>query len=433
MPSLNPWKRNKPTITAAAGNTGTGRSPVSPEVIGKRMEKWQERVLNLISSIPEPAGASALIHNTLEKVVLKVEAEGVEQQHIEEIEELLKSFDLGRAGMLIWQVGEAYPMWERTEDGGIHWEIHSPAEIKIETNKPPQHINSEGKWKDIPAGAQYFRNWKQDPAHRHKAWSPHKGVLDLLESMYLHQLADTAVATSRLAGAGILYWPTDMPSIDTKGGPPEEGSREKLQEELQKAMMQSISDRNSSDAVVPLIVFGDPTLGDNHKPEHILLERPDDAKAFANRMEAYSERYARGIELPIESVQGMGPANHWTAWVIKEDKWRFYISPIADIPAKGLTKNFLKPILQVLDYDANIVSKARIVPDGSALIEKPDKSDAAIRLKQLEVISDEAALRETGFDPKEDKASPEEKARLDSGNVRLQELPANFRDTSPSG
>lgn len=424
-----PWNRNNQIVTAAAGEVASGKSPIHPDVIAKRTERWQRRTLDLISAIPEPAGASALIQNTLDRVSLRVEAKGVSQKDLSDLNSMLEGFDLGRAGMLLWQVGECYPVW-REEADGIVWEINSPLEFQAETGKQPKQLNSANKFEDLPGGSKFFRIWKPDPARKYMAWSPHKGMVDLLESMYVHQLADTAVATSRLAGAGILYWPTDLPSIDPKGGPPEEGTREKLQEELQHAMMQSISDRNSADAVVPLIVFGDPSLGDNFKPEHILLERPDDAKAFASRMDAYSQRYARGVELPIESVQGMGPANHWTAWVIKEDKWRFYVSPIAEIPAQALAKNFIKPILRSIGYSEDIVRDAKVVPDGSLLIEKPDKSDAALRLKQMNVMSDEAALRETGFDPATDLAPPEEQAR---GQVRLKEMPVNARDTSPSG
>lgn len=426
MPSLFPWNKNNLPVQASAGAVG-GPGPTSPKVIAKRTQKWQGKVLDLISAIPEPAGASALIHNTLDQVILKVEAEGVAKKDINELEAMLAKFDLGRAGMLIWQVGEVYPVW-REEDGEIVWDINSPVEFFAETGKKPKQLGMNDKFQDLPPGSQFFRIWKPDPAKRHQAWSPHKAMVDLLEAMYVHQLADTAVATSRLAGAGILYWPTDLPDIDPKGGMPEPGTRQELQMELQKGMMQSINNRNSADAVVPLIVFGDPSLGDNFKPEHILLERPDDAKAFAERMNAYSQRYARGVELPIESVQGMGPANHWTAWVIKEDKWRFYIRPIVDIPAEGLTKNFLRPILREMGYKEDVVRKALIVPDGTALIEKPDKSDAAIRLAQLGIMKGDSALEETGFDPKKDWTGED----ADPGK-RLSEMPANFRDTSPSG
>lgn len=423
-----PWNKQKP-IRASSGAPHSGPSPVGPTFFAKRREKWQERAINLITSIPEPSGASALIENTLSNVVFEIEGKVTKNEKIA-LEKVLNSFDKGRAGMLLWQVGECYPLWRLDDDGDIEWEVNSPLEIVAEQDKPIKIIGSNDKPRLLRSDEHVFRMWRPHPAKKYMAWSPHLGLLDTMEAMYLHQLSDTAVATSRLAGAGLLYWPTDLPSLPLKDGRPEEGSREQLQEELQNSMMQSISNRNSADAVVPLIVFGDPTLGDNFKPEHILLERPDDAKAWSERMETYSKRYARGVELPIESVQGMGPANHWTAWVIKEDKWRFYVHPLAELLAKALTKNFLRPTLIKMGMDPEKVKDIKIVANGSALIEKPDKSDAAIRLAVLGgYLSDDAVLRETGFDPETDKGD----GIRASEKTRIPTMPADARDTSPSG
>lgn len=393
-----PWKRKKP-ITAAAGEVHQGSTPIKADFIAKRREKWQDRALDLIEAVPEASGASALIENALNQVVLKIEGKGLPQEVIDDFNETLKGFDMGRAGMLIWQVGECYPLWRPDEDGEIEWEINSPHEIKAENGKPAKVMGTDGKMRELKADEKVYRCWKQDPKHRHLAWSPHKGLLDVLEAMYLHQLADTAVATSRLAGAGILYWPTDLPSLPLRdGNKPEEGSREELQQSLMLAMQQSIKDRASTDAFVPLVVFGDPSLGENFKPEHILLERPDNAKAWSERMEAYAKRYARGVELPIESVEGVGAANHWTAWVVKEDNWRLYMEPIIKIVTDGLLKNFVKPVLRELQVDESVRKAVTIVADGSKLIEKPDKSDSAIKLATIGgVINDAAIRRETGF------------------------------------
>lgn len=399
---------------AAAGDFHQGPAKIQADFMAKRYERWQERALDLIEAVPEASGASALIENTLNQVVLKVEGEGLDEADRKELEEHLSRFDIGRAGMLIWQVGECYPMWTFDSEGDIEWEINSPLEIKAETGKEPQKLDPNNKFRDIRRDEKFFRCWKQDPKKKFHAWSPHRGLIDVMEAMYLHQLADTAVATSRLAGAGILYWPTDLPSLPLKDGRPEEGSREELQKQLMTAMQQSIRDRSSTDAFVPLVVFGDPSLGENFKPEHILLERPDNARAWAERMEAYAKRYARGVELPIESVEGMGPANHWTAWVIKEDKWRFYVEPIVNIIADALLKNYVKQVLREGGKDKDVIKNVKVVADGTKLIEKPDKSDSAIKLATIGgILSDEAIRRETGFteNDKGDGVREAEKAR----------------------
>jgi hypothetical protein len=359
----------------------------------------------------------------MSKIVLKVE--GPPEPIARRIEESLSGFPMGRAGELIWLVGECFPAWQTAGDQ-IEWDVHSPVEIEIgSAGNPTKHIAKSGKMEPMPADMKWFRLWQPSPSKRYESWSVNKSQLDTLEAMYLHQLADTSVATSRLAGAGILYWPTNLPSLPLRDGRPEPGSQEELQEQLSKAMTDSITDRRGADAVVPLVVFGDPTTGENQKPEHVLLERPDDAEAFERRMAAYRQKYATGVELPVESVQGVGTANHWTAWVVKEDKWRFYLAPLANIIVDALTRNYAAPVAREFGY----MGPVKVVADGTALISKPDKTDAAIRLAQLGgFLSDEAVLENTGFDPVKDKGTG-----IRESNGRLQELPVSYRDTSPSG
>lgn len=395
------------------------------------MAGWQNRVLKLVSGVPEASGAGALVRNSMSKITLEVVGEmvdGVDTMPPDvksKIEKALSSFEIGRAGQLIFFVGEMFPAWKFNIDTNeIEWQVFSPAEFQVEQGKPAKILNNSDKFVDLPPGLVWYRTWEADPSNRNKSWSPHKSLIDLLEAMYLHQLADTAVATSRLAGAGILYWPTNLPSLPLKDGRPEEGSQEELQMQLSKAMTDSINERNGADAIVPMVVFGD-TNDQNQKPEHILLERPDSATNFAARMVAYRERYATGVELPVESVTGIGAANHWTAWVVKEDKWRFYLAPIADVITKGLTRNFAKPFAQQLGYDGPI----NVVANGKALIAKPDRTDAAIRLAQIGgFLNDEAVIREAGFDPTKDAGTG-----IRESNGRLKDMPVSFRDTSPSG
>lgn len=428
------WNRQRGPLVAAAGGVVTGGSPATPEALVKRMERWQERILHLTAAVPEPAGASAVIRNTLDRVKLRVEVEGISDATTAELERHIRNFELGRAGQLIWLVGEAFPSWREDQDGSIIWETYSPIELKVERGK--RAVLKDGPLgKDQELSSPWYRLWQPDPAHRYRAWSTHKALIEVLEAMHVHQLADTAVATSRLAGAGILFWPTDLPSMPLRDGRPEEGSRQELQEQLSKGMLEPITQRDSADAVVPLVVFGDPTYGEGQRPSHILFERPDDAKGYTERMNGYAQRYARGVELPIESTTGMGPANHWTAWVIKEEKWLEYALPIGQLVADSLNQNRIKPMLRELGVPADVVQRARVVADGSDLIAKPDLTDPALKAAQIGgILSDDAIVSAIGFDPAADKFDP---AR-DKGNdgnrsaTRLEEVPARFRDNKPA-
>jgi hypothetical protein len=431
--SRNPFRRkhNKQSLTAAAGPVMSGSNLASPDSLTKKYDNWQSRVISLIDAVPEPAGASSLVRNTLDKVVFNAEGKGLKKPDEAYLNEQLAAFDAGRAGMLIWQIGECFPSWKVNEFNELEWTVYSPLEAKFESGKRVKIKQADEKFYDLPSNEKYFRMWQPDPAFRYKSWSVHKSLLDLMESMYKHQLADTAVADSRLAGAGILYWPTNLPSLPLKDGRPDEGSQEELQYQLQEAMLQSINNRKRADATVPLIVFGDPTTGESFKPEHILMERPDDAKSFAQRMDSYAMRYAKGVELPIESIQGMGPANHWSAWVINEDKWRFYIAPLADLIADALRRNFVAPWLIANGYDRDKIKNIKVVPDGSEITTKPDKSASALKLAEIGgIMTNEAIVREVGFDPSKDLAADPNQAN-DGSSTRLRPMPAEYRSTSP--
>ena len=403
--------------------------PVSDEILSRRGVHWQRRVLGLVSVVPEASGAGALVENSLNRIVFRVG--GVSESDAQTLESYLDTFPIGRAGMLIWYVGECFPVFKFVEDD-LKWDVLSPVEFNPPKRDTPAKMRDEnGKWVEMPADMRWFRTWKPDPAIRYRPWSVHRALIDLLESMYLHQHADTAVAMSRLAGAGILWWPSNLPRMGLRDGVPEIGSQEELQMMLQEAMKQSIADRGKDEAFVPLVVFADPSGGDEQAPKHVLLERPDDAAAYKQRMEAYRGRYATSVELPVESVQGMGPANHWTAWVVKEDKWRFYLSPLAELLSVSLTNNVIKPIAEKLGIEGN----PYVIADGEALIAKPDKTDAAIRMFQLGGLSNEAALEATGF-AAEDKPDEDERAKMletRKASPRVQELPVESRDTRPLG
>src|SRR4029077_14529456 len=101
------------------------------------------------------------------------------------------------------------------------------------------------------------------------------------------------------------------------------------------------------------------------------------------------------------------------------------LAPIADVITKGLTRNFAKPLARRLGYDG----PSNVVANGKLLIAKPDRTYAAIRLAQIGgFLSDEAVVREAGFDPKTDMGTG-----VRESNGRLQDLPVSFLDTSPSG
>lgn len=388
------FKRNgKRAMTAAAGGPVSGGSPATPDAIMRRTEDWQKRVMAFRKAIPEVGHATRFVENTMMNAEIRVTGDA---RTAPLIEGALRNFPMSRVCANLFLVGEIIVAFDKRN---YRWQSFGKNDYKYEKGKPLQVKNEDEKFRPLTSDWVWFRIWRPDTDDRFAAWSCHLEMTDLLESMYVHQLADTAVAQSRLAGAGILFIPNDefidIPVED--GGEPEPGTQGHFEKRLREAMTDSVRDRKVQDALVPLIMFGSAELADGIR--HVLMERKDDAEAFAARMAAMKDRYGDGIDLPKEVITGSGEANHWGAWKVDQNTWQYYLKPLGQVVVDALTEKFIRPIGEMLGVNPQLLD-AEI--DATKIIVKPDRTDAAIRLHALSALNAEAALREAGFDPVND-------------------------------
>lgn len=423
------FDRNKSTkrpLIASAGGTIKGGSPATPDAMIRRTQDWQLRVLAYQDSIPEVGHAGTFVENIMGKVSYTVLVDG---ERNDTLTALLRKFPSGRTARNLMMVGEYVLAFKYDEkEATVKWKVLGKRDYKIENDKTLQVRKSTDKYEALDNKWQWFRVWRPDPSLQYEAWSSHKPMLDVLEALYVHQLADTAVATSRLAGAGILYIPNDefvdMPDLD--GGEPEPGSQAHFEMRLRDAMQDSLRHRNGDDAIVPLVMFGSAEYSDAIK--HVLMERRDDAEAFASRIDAYRKRYGGGIELPEEVVTGMGDTNHWAGWKVDQNTWSYYLEPMGEVTSNALDTNFIEPIAEAL----KITGEIEVVIDPTRAIVKPDRTDAAIRLFSTGALSGAGALHYAGMDekflhPTADENNVGKLGNQPDGQVRLPST--NFRDS----
>ncbi len=373
-----------PTTALTAASSPPHRSPspsaevATPEALRTRSERWQERTLELAEMVPEVAGAAALVRGSAEHVTLRASAlpgATPDPLVLAELQRRLDIYPLARAVQLDFLVGENYIQWP--DEGDPY--VLSPSEIN--TRKAPyEQKSANGSWGAIPESQHTIRVWRESSSNRWLAASPHKAALDLIESMYIHQLADSSVATSRLAGAGILVWPTNAKRLGLdENGQPFPGSQEELLGNFHKAAMQSITQRNSKDATIPFAVFVDPSL-ENWMPE-LLIDRDDHAAEYETRFTEYRRRYANAIDLPIEQITGMDGVNGWSAWAVREDSARIYLKPIVQRQVDALNRRVAH------------LHGINIVADFSALTTNPDNTPQIMQLAQLEMATPESVKK----------------------------------------
>lgn len=380
-------------LYAAPGLTASG-SPVvvptrakqpsvaGPDAIRARSQGWQKAILRFAETVPEVAGAGSLVNNSIQRVEWTVVGGNAALR--QRVQARIDAIDKGRLGELIWLSGEGF-IAVPTDPG---------EQVPVEDVKAPYtlsvvEINSSATPPTVkgPNGEQemmtdpFMRIWRPSKSNRWQASSPNQAAMDLIEAMYLHQLADTAVATSRLAGAGIIFWPTNAPDVpSTDDGQPAPGSRQAMLKAFNEAAWSSITQRDSREATIPFVVFYDPDGGGEYKPEMFRIERDDQADQYATRFETYRTRYATAVDLPIESITGMGGTNHWSAWQIDVDKWKTYFAPLVELMRVEIERRIVQA------YSPSL----RLEIDETALIAKPDQTPTIMQLAQLDVVTPES-------------------------------------------
>lgn len=248
-----------------------------------------------------------------------------------------------------------------------------------------------------------------------RVWIPHPADIDEPDSSVRSAIPDLrelealrkrefAELDSRLAGAGIFAVPDNMdfPRGDD-GAEDGEGGLDGFLEDVGNAMSQSLQDRSSAAAMVPIGIQGPADAIE--KIRHItfwseLSEHILPMKDSALRM------LAQSLDAPVEMMQGMGQTNHWSAWLLDENTISTHIEPLLGQIANALTRGWLEPVLRRMGRDAGRYSYAF---NTASLQVRGDKTNTALELHERRLISD-AALREvTDFD---DAMAPSAEERL---------------------
>ena len=251
-----------------------------------------------------------------------------------------------------------------------------------------------------------MRVWIPHPVDIDEPDSPVRSAIPDLRELEALRKREFAELDSRLAGAGIFAVPDtmDFPRGDADGSDGEsEGGLDGFLEDVGNAMSESLQDRSSAAAMVPIGIQGPAEAIE--KIRHItfwteLSESILPMKDSALKMTAMS------LDAPVEMMQGMGQTNHWSAWLLDENTISTHIEPLLGQIADALTKGWLEPALRRMLRDPKRYSFAF---NTASLQVRGDKTTTALELHERRLISD-AALREvTDFD---DALAPSAEERL---------------------
>jgi hypothetical protein len=407
------------------------------DAINKRRlaDKWQEEAWEYYDLIGEIKYAANLVASITSRVNLYVgyveksanvpseigDVEKLDPEFIQTAEDilyLLESGNGGTSGLLrtaalnLFVAGECWlvnePARFSTQEDS-KFQIRSVQEIVATNGRTPQVAikpRRDSKPSDyilLPRQGFASRIWRNHARFADEADSSLRSLLEVCDQLLLSDRAAATAAKSRL-NAGILFIPDGLSNATEVEGdeensdmaPTSADATESFEEELIAGLTAPVADINSVASLMPTVVRGPDELGE--KIRLIPFERSVDPK-LNERAEKLLDRILGGLDIPKDVASGMSSVKYSNAIIIEEQLYKAHIEPLILLIVDCLTIGFLRPALRKQGFPEEIVNRAVVWYDPSAISAKPSKAEAAVTLYGLKLISGEAVLRANGFTP----------------------------------
>lgn len=267
-----------------------------------------------------------------------------------------------------------------------------------------------------------IRLYQADPEWPALADSAMQGVL--FDARILMALTSQvlAVANSQMH-AGILTVPNELsfgPAEPAKDDDDATPSEDPLDRELDDVFSEVVEMPDSLMTIRPTLLRGPGQYLSDQYVRYIKMGRELDERLDL-QIEQRVRRLARGLNAPVEAVEGSMQTTFANAKQIDRDLFDDHIEPRATGIMAGLTDGFLRPNLidaasepveqgseetRIVDQElADWAGLVYIWYDAAAAIREPDTETAADKAHELGTISDAAHRRAKGFS-EDDAAEP---------------------------
>lgn len=229
-----------------------------------------------------------------------------------------------------------------------------------------------------------IRLWKPHPKRHLEPDAPARAALPAMREIRRMDAHIQSQQTSRIMAGRLLAVPSEIQVRKEPGDT--RSDAEVLTQQMGDIMTGSIDEPGNSDNLVPVVMSAPAeTLG---AIRLIDFWGTLDEKAQEGREKAVA-RLAVGLDMPTEILTGMSDMNRWGTWQIEESSVKIHIAPMLRLLCGIFTVAWLHPYTK----DPSDVLYA----DTSSMRIRPNRSKEAIELFNLQQLSPEALVRETGF------------------------------------
>lgn len=332
-------------------------------------------------------------------------AEEVTEGRVADIANSIFGGQLGRAeafrlqGIQLYVGGASYTV---AESDTQQWYVASTSQVSKRGNSvvvKRSNLYGGGERELVPGEDLLIRTWTPHPRLPDVADSSVRAGLPILREYEQLTKMVFAQIDSRLAGAGMLFLPSE---IEFPRGDNEPPNANGLMRVMERNAGTALQDRASPRSLVPVMV----QVAGEHldKIKWQTFETPLQEAAMELRKEAV-RNLAISLDIPPEVLLGMGDTNHWSAWQIEEQTIQLQIVPVLSRMADALNTYFFRPALvaEGIDPDDYILWY-----DTSALVVRPNRQADAMALYEAGELSGDA-LRAAGDWPEEAKPNDEER------------------------
>lgn len=322
-------------------------------------------------------------------------------------------------------VGECWLHGFADEDGFETWETLSTSEvIPGPSGLGIMDVPGKAARPIDPETEALIRLWVPHPQWKNLADSPLRIMQDVCEDVVLCGREIRAAATSRIAANGVLFLSNGLSLGNTREGPDEDPEEDRFESDFTAAMTAPISNEGHAGAVVPVLVRGE--IEDIAASKHISLAR-ETSPVLLEKQQAGLDRIANGLDLPPEAMQGIGDANHWTAWLIDASTFKNHVEPSVRMIVDSVTESFFRRTLMLptsqngYGLSRDDAYSVRIWYDAGNVTENANRSADAEAAMGVGAISYAAYRAAKGFD-EGDAPDEDDLRQLATINARMDPL-----------